>query len=535
MAPLLEIAFGKSPSTQYPDAVSLAQTLPGYRAVGEGRNIVHRVATSSRLADESTWELLERLLGIISAWRSASVALDGRPLKCWSFWTRIAEIKSCYTRREQLGTEDLYCSGKSGPSDEGDYFGCRHVRGVSRTPNEDGNSWIRYGTLSQKRDSFRVDKKVMLEVLKTQTKGEACLLCPVFDWRRVRAEVNELPAALKLGDESPFEVRYSRIDPAKALGIKAKESAHADDGAWIEINGSPSRGEDKQPVERQVPSVRYSDVAGQKVALETLKSVVELPLRYAAYFEALGVTPQTGVLLYGPPGNGKTLLAKAVATESNAHLEIISGPEVLSPWLGQSEENLRGVFARARRWAPSIVLIDELDSLAPRRALLSQHHDVQILSQLLVLLDGLEARGRVVVIGTTNRLEALDPAICRPGRFDYHIEVASPDRRGRAAILRVHLAKLKTRRAFGLDDLIARTDGFSGAELAALCREAGIQAIRRGISQGLPPARLVVTQQDVREALLSLRAKRVLEPIAIPALKDLPTIASTCSARRGKD
>ena len=224
-----------------------------------------------------------------------------------------------------------------------------------------------------------------------------------------------------------------------------------------------------------------------------------------------------------------------MATESNAHLEIISGPEVLSPWLGQSGENLRGVFARARRWAPSIVLIDELDSLAPRRALLSQHHDVQILSQLLVLLDGLEARGRVVVIGTTNRLEALDPAICRPGRFDYHIEVASPDRRGRAAVLRVHLARLKTRRAFELDDLIARTHGFSGAELAALCREAGIQAIRRGIVQGLSAARLVVTQQDVREALLSLRAKRVLEPIAIPALPELPTIASTCSATRGKD
>ena len=181
------------------------------------------------------------------------------------------------------------------------------------------------------------------------------------------------------------------------------------------------------------------------------------------------------------------------------------------------------------------MLIDELDSLAPRRALLSQHHDVQILAQLLVLLDGLEARGRVVVIGTTNRLEALDPAICRPGRFDYHIEVASPDRKGRAAILRVHLAKLKTRRTFELDDVIARTDGFSGAELAALCREAGIQAIRRGLAQGLAARRLVVTQHDVRQALQSLRAKRVPEALAIPALEDLPTIASTCSATRGKD
>src|SRR5262249_28311523 len=143
----------------------------------------------------------------------------------------------------------------------------------------------------------------------------------------------------------------------------------------------------------------------------------------------------------------------AVATESNAHLEIVSGPEILSRWVGQSEENLRRVFERARQFAPSVVLIDELDSLAPRRGRLSQHHEVQLLSQLLVLLDGLEARGRVAVVATTNRLEAIDAALLRPGRFDYHIEVPRPDRAGRAAILRLSLDKLKRRRVFRIDEL----------------------------------------------------------------------------------
>jgi ATP-dependent 26S proteasome regulatory subunit len=155
------------------------------------------------------------------------------------------------------------------------------------------------------------------------------------------------------------------------------------------------------------------------------------------------------------------------------------------------------------------VLIDELDSIAPRRERLSQQHEVQLLAQLLVLLDGLEARGQVTVVATTNRLEAIDPAICRPGRFDYHIEVPCPDREGRAAILRVCLAKMKTRRDLHSEVLAEATEGFSGAELAALCREAGLYAIQRGLAQGVAARKLVISGSDLRHALVALRRKRV--------------------------
>jgi transitional endoplasmic reticulum ATPase len=306
--------------------------------------------------------------------------------------------------------------------------------------------------------------------------------------------------------KSEFELRYSELDPTKALGIKPKTPPTQN--GWVGATLTLQAPLVEQPPKRQVPNVRYADVAGQDAALSALRSVVELPLCHSSYFEALGVAPQSGVILYGPPGNGKTLLAKAVATQSNAHLEIISGPEILSKWLGQSEANLRQIFTRARQLAPSVVLIDELDSLAPRRALLSHQHDVQLLSQLLVLLDGLESRGRVAVVATTNRLEAIDPAVCRPGRFDYHIEVGSPDHEGRLAILRVHLSKLK-HRDFQLDELVQRTDGQSGAELAALCREAGLQAIQRGLARGVPANRLLVKRQDMSAALEALQAKRV--------------------------
>jgi ATP-dependent 26S proteasome regulatory subunit len=505
MNPHLEIAFGRSPSAHYQRAVSLAQSIPGYRIVGEGRTVIHRITSPAPLRDEANWGKLQRLLCLIAAWRSTSITVNGRPVKCWAFLVQLGQIKACHDRRVRAGTDGSYCSGKNASGDEGNYFGCRHLRGVNKW-SHDRHSWTYYGTLSPKRDSFRVDKKAILETLTVQTQGKACRFCPAFDWKRVRGDVKELPSTIKLGDRSAFEVRYSDLDPSKALGIKRKEPPESENGL-----GTLLQIRVKQPetaTERQVPNVRYADVAGQDTALAALRSVVELPLCHGSYFEALGVAPQSGVILYGPPGNGKTLLAKAVATESNAHLEIISGPEILSKWLGQSEANLRQIFTRARELAPSVVLIDELDSLAPRRALLSHQHDVQLLSQLLVLLDGLEGRGRVAVVATTNRLEAIDPALCRPGRFDYHIEVAGPDHEGRLAILRVHLSKLK-HRDFRLEDLVLQTDGYSGAELGALCREAGVQAIQRGLAKGVPANRLMVRCQDMQAALKTLQAKRV--------------------------
>jgi ATP-dependent 26S proteasome regulatory subunit len=506
MPPVLEIAFSRSPSPNYSKAVDLAQAILGYQARGDSPDLRHTITWSAPLADDAGWEKLERLLAMISGWRSVQLTWDGRPLKVWSFAMQLAKIRACHFRRVKTGTGDLYCSGKGVPGDDGDYFGCRHARGVCRSASGNQNSWVRFGTLSKQQDSFRVNKKAIRETLETQTKGEVCLLCPAFAWRRLRADVNALPDRVNLGEKSAFELRYSELDPSKALGIKPK-SLPTQNG-WL---GAALTVQDplvEQPPKRQVPNVRYADVAGQDAALTALRSVVELPLCHSSYFEALGVAPQSGVILYGPPGNGKTLLAKAVATESNAHLEIISGPEILSKWLGQSEANLRQIFTRARELAPSVVLIDELDSLAPRRALLSHQHDVQILSQLLVLLDGLESRGRVTVVATTNRLEAIDPALCRPGRFDYHIEVGSPGHEGRLAILGVHLSKLK-HRVFRLDDLVQETDGYSGAELAALCREAGLQAIRRGLARDVPANRLMVRHQDMQAALKALQAKRV--------------------------
>jgi transitional endoplasmic reticulum ATPase len=511
--PQLEITFGQSPSIHYARAVRLAQGLAGYRVTGKGKDITHSLALTTPLEDDTTWEQLRQLMRLVSAWRSASVRVAGQVTGFWTLSGRLKQVKACYAQKLQQGAGDEYCSGKRTPTAEAAHFGCRFAKGVSRrlpVLGQRPNSWIDYGSLAPGLEAFRVDQQAIFTVLERQTRTEACVFCPAFSWKRVRAEVDDLPEVIDLGGESPFEVRYAESNPKKALGIQRKYARELDEaGLWL---GSDHREREAEPSGvRSVPNVRYADIAGQDTALQALQSVVQLPLTQAAYFEALGVVPHSGIVLYGPPGNGKTLLAKAVATESNAQLEIISGPEILSRWVGQSEEHLRRVFARARQFAPSIVLLDELDSIAPRRERASQHHDVQLLSQLLVLLDGLETRGRVAVVATTNRLEAIDPALLRPGRFDYHIEMPRPDQDGRAAILRLGLGKLKTRRSLRVEEWVAPTEGFSGAELAALCREAGMQAIQRGLAHSIAARRLVVTRQDVCRALAGLRAKRVAD------------------------
>jgi ATP-dependent 26S proteasome regulatory subunit len=520
----LEITFGKSPAAHYGQAVKRAQAFAGYQRTGEGQTVVHTVKVTLSLAHEATWEKLHQLLKLVFGWRSTRVTVAGQVVRYGELAHRLAQVRTCFARKVRHGAGPGYCSGKRMPSDEAVYFGCRFCQGISRQV-DDQDSWIQFGALSASHDSFRVNKAAILKTLEQQTRADGCLFCPAFRWQHVRADVDDLPEVIELGKDSLFEVKTSALNPKKALGIQPKKASEEED--WVFPLDREARAAESAPM-RNVPSVHYADIAGQDAALEQLKNVVELPLTHRSYFEALRVEPQSGVLLYGPPGNGKTLLAKAVATESNAHFELISGPEVLSKWVGESEANLRKLFARARQLAPSVVLIDELDSIAPRRDRVSQHHDVQVLSQLLVLLDGLEARGPLAIVATSNRLEAIDPALRRPGRFDYHIEVPVPDYQGRLAILQVCLAKMKTRGHLRMHALAEATAGYSGAELAALCREAGLQAIRRGLARGLAAQHLFVSRQDLQQALVALRAKRFSSSYQPEnSSLDLPGIGST--------
>ncbi len=273
---------------------------------------------------------------------------------------------------------------------------------------------------------------------------------------------------------------------------------------------------------RGVPQVTYEDIGGLRDEIQKVREMIELPLRHPEIFEKLGVEAPKGVLLYGPPGTGKTLLAKAVATESNAHFIPISGPEIMSKFYGESEARLREIFKEAKEKAPTIIFIDEIDSIAPKREEVTGEVERRVVSQLLSLMDGLEARGKVIVIAATNRPNAIDPALRRPGRFDREIEIKVPDKKGRLEILLIHTRHMplvqqaeekkgaSDDKAVDIEKLAAVTHGFVGADLEYLCKEAAMKTLRRNLpnikldEDRLSPEtldKLIVTMDDFEGAL----------------------------------
>jgi transitional endoplasmic reticulum ATPase len=237
------------------------------------------------------------------------------------------------------------------------------------------------------------------------------------------------------------------------------------------------------PEARGMPRTTYEDIGGLHEEIQRVREMVELPLRHPELFQRLGIEPPKGVLLHGPPGCGKTLLARAVANESEANFFAINGPEIMSKFYGESEARLREIFQQAQQNAPSIIFIDELDAIAPKREEVTGEVERRVVAQLLALMDGLAGRGNVIVIGATNRPDALDPALRRPGRFDREIEIGVPDKQARYEILQIHTRGMPLAEDVDLRKLAEITHGYTGADLAALCRETAMKALRRYLPQ----------------------------------------------------
>ena len=286
-----------------------------------------------------------------------------------------------------------------------------------------------------------------------------------------------------------------------------------------------------EEIKRVVPTVTYEDIGGLKRELRLVREMIELPLKHPELFQRLGIEPPKGVLLYGPPGTGKTLIAKAVANEIGASFFTINGPEIMSKYYGESEKRLREIFEEAKENSPSIIFIDEIDAIAPRRDEVTGEVERRVVAQMLALMDGLEARGEVIVIAATNRPNAIDPALRRPGRFDREIEIGVPDREGRKEILEIHTRGMPLAEDVDLDELADLTIGFVGADLEALCKEAAMHALRKRIEKGeididaekIPEEvleNLKVSGEDFLEALKNIEPSAMREVlIEIPKVK----------------
>ena len=281
-------------------------------------------------------------------------------------------------------------------------------------------------------------------------------------------------------------------------------------------------------IEMEGPRVSYEDIGGLHDEILKVREMIELPLKHPELFDRLGIDPPKGVLLHGPPGTGKTLIAKAVANESGASFYTINGPEIMSKFYGQSEENLRKIFEEAEKNAPSIIFIDEIDAIAPKRSEVHGEVERRVVSQMLTLMDGLKGRGKLIVIGATNLPDVLDPALRRPGRFDREIRIDAPDRNGRREILQIHTRGMPLSDDCDLDKLADNTYGFVGADLAALAREAAMNALRRylpeiDLEKPIPTEvleKMEVTMEDFKNA------QRGIEPSAMREfLVEIPKVS----------
>jgi len=270
----------------------------------------------------------------------------------------------------------------------------------------------------------------------------------------------------------------------------------------------------------QVQTISYEDIGGLGDQLQKVREMIELPLKHPILFRRLGIDPPRGVLLHGPPGTGKTLIAKAVASETKAHFTSINGPEIISKYYGESEKQLREIFDEAAANAPAIIFIDELDSIAPKREDVTGEVERRVVAQLLTLLDGMQGRDNVVVIGATNRRDAIDPALRRPGRFDRELEIGVPDKNGRAEIIGIHTRGMPISDDFEVDWLLENSYGFVGADISALVRESAMKALRRYLpeidldEEQIPPEvleKMEVRMSDFRQAIKEIEPSALRE------------------------
>jgi len=270
-----------------------------------------------------------------------------------------------------------------------------------------------------------------------------------------------------------------------------------------------------EPVKKigDIPNVTYDDIGGLKDEIQKIREMVELPLRHPELFEKLGIDPPKGVLLYGSPGTGKTLLVKAVANESDASFYYIGGPEVVSKFVGESEERLRKLFTEAQKNAPSIIFIDEIDAIAPKRGEVTGDVEKRMVSQLLTLMDGLKVRGEVIVIGATNRPDSIDSALRRPGRFDREIEIGVPNTEGRYDILKIHTRSMPLEKDVNLKELARLTHGYTGADISHLTKEAALKSLRRMLPE--------INLEDEAIPLETLEKMKVIRDDFMNALQEI--------------
>jgi len=410
-------------------------------------------------------------------------------------------------------------------------FGKKESAGIAwpSYPQDNGLGIVRIDSRLRKNTGTSIDDTI--EIFKVNAKvAQNIVLAPSSVKIRtnprfesfVKRKLNNYPVTID--DLILISIGISREITFKVISLRPKGICVIKQESALHISEHVTEEEEKG-----AGYITYEEVGGLDREIQRVREMVELPLRHPSIFKRLGIDPPKGVLLRGPPGCGKTLLAKAVANESEAHFISINGPEIMSKFYGESEKKLRKIFIEAEEKSPSIVFIDEIDAIAPKRETVTGEVERRVVAQLLALMDGLHSRGRVIVIGATNRPNSLDPALRRPGRFDREIEIKVPNEKGRREVFQIHTRNMPLDKKISLKEFSQITHGFVGADISAVCREAAMSALRRYLpkinleSDMIDPdllEQIVVTKEDFEEALKEVLPSGIREVfVEVPNVK----------------
>ncbi|MHB1000857.1 MAG: AAA family ATPase [Armatimonadota bacterium] len=530
----LIISFARSTSPTFPlvrkriDALSELGEL-NITADNTGKESWFELSINGGLVQ--SYRRITNLLSMVRRWKSTEVSLDGESLTKHDLDTvleRLDEIRRCWMKHKSTGYAGCVKSST---------LGCRCIR---ITPSErflEGAfmaepQWYAVGRFDGK--TVQLDKDGIISQVNRRRNG-MLESCPLFNKDAILSIIGSLPDALS-PDDAGYHLVYRRDDGLPAWvwpeyaplpprlverKIDINQSNRQDHGVYIGTGNQNHVSIPSKP--HHIRPAVYSDVCGQDEAVQAVKDMIELPMKYAHLFESVGISPKPGgIILAGPPGTGKTLLARAVAGECGAHLEVVSGPELLNPYVGATEQAIREIFERAGRNNPSLILFDELDSIAPSRSTADAHHQRSAVAQLLALLDGIDTRSGVSVLATTNRPNYIDPALRRPGRFDRVIWMKLPDEEGRAAILRNYLKTLKLDALIEIDtytaELASLTECASGADLEYLCNTAARLCVKDAISSGMQSDVLTIRRDHFEKALVSMGYSHAVFHDLIPVI-----------------
>lgn len=480
----IEIRFGKSTSSRYSRALQIAKTLPNFFPISEENNFNTIKTDTAELLNN--FETFDSLISYISDWKSTEILFNGEQVSPFHFIYKYREIIDCSKMQAVSAAKDIYCHDDHKRKG----WGCRHLTNIKRHLEQRYSHhhykyWYWFGDFENDYKEWKINKSLLKEALLKEVLENKIDCCAIFSFDKLDKKIKELPDKIVLTDNDSWEIEYEKdfygdLIENKPIGIKNRESEETENSSiLLDALGLDNDDDVAPPTTRNIPKLAFAEIGGIDDIIEQIREVIELPLKKPELFKYLGIKPHKGILLYGPPGNGKTMIAQAIANEVKAHFIPISGPELYSEWLGKSEENLRNIFNEAKKYQPTIIFFDEIDSIAQKRSGdESVRHDSRFVNQLLTLMDGMETYENVSVVASTNRPELLDLALLRPGRFDYKIEIKKPNHDGCLKIITIATTNMPMEDV-PLKEFSQKLLGLSGAEIAFVAKEAAYNSLRR--------------------------------------------------------